>query len=193
MGLSDMENLARYRQGDIAGLTELVERYQRPLFSFVLHMTRTPAEAEDVFQEVWMRVIRRADSFKEGSFQAWLLRIARNVMIDRFRRRKPEVSLENPDGDAEGDPMDRLPSHGVAPDGEAAAADLGRRIAAAVAELPAEQKEVFVMRVELDMPFKAIAEIQGTSINTALSRMQYAVSRLRGLLAEEGREWGVES
>lgn len=193
MGLSDMENLMRYRQGDIAGLTVLVEKYQRTLFSFVLNMTRTPAEADDVFQEVWMRVIRRADSFKEGSFQAWLLRIARNVMIDRFRRRKPEVSLENPAEDMEGDPMDRLPSHVAAPGDVAAAAELGGRIAAAVAELPAEQKEVFVMRVELDMPFKTIAEVQGTSINTALSRMQYAVSRLRGLLQEEGREWGVKS
>jgi RNA polymerase sigma-70 factor (ECF subfamily) len=81
----------------------------------------------------------------------------------------------------------------AAPDDVASAAELGGRIAAAVAELPAEQKEVFVMRVELDMPFKTIAEIQGTSINTALSRMQYAVSRLRGLLQEEGREWGVKS
>jgi RNA polymerase sigma-70 factor (ECF subfamily) len=183
----DNEALARYLGGDVDALEGLVEKYRRPLFGFILNMTGGAAEAEDVFQEVWLRVVRKAGGYRRGNFFGWIVRIARNLVIDRARRRKPEVSLdrENEDGASLGDV---IPGPGPAPSDEAVAGDLGCRIADAVAGLPAEQKEVFVMRVQTGLSFKEIAAVQRVSINTALARMQYALAKMRTVLKDDYAE-----
>jgi RNA polymerase sigma-70 factor (ECF subfamily) len=84
--------------------------------------------------------------------------------------------------------VQRIPSEGRDPRAHAADGELSERIRAAVDTLPPEQKEVFVMRVETELPFKEIAVLQGVSINTALARMQYALSKLRPLLEADYRE-----
>ena len=180
----DHELLDRYRRGDADALGELVELYRRPLFSFILRMTEGREDAEEIFQEVWLRVIRHQHRYRAKSFKSWIFRITHNLVIDRARKRRPVVDLQGPDPDGE-DPFEsRVPDPGPAPHENLTGRELGDRIAEAVRGLPEEQREVFLMRMEADLPFKEIARIQGTSVNTALGRMHYAVGRLRNLLKD---------
>lgn len=181
MDTADRELVARYQRGDVAALDQLVERHQRPLYGYLVNLTRNPTEADDLFQEVWMRVIRKLDGYQDQNFGGWLMRIAHNLTVDRIRRRKPEISVDAED-ERGGSLGQTLAAAGISPHGELAARDLGARIATAVATLPPEQKAVFVMRVQAELPFREIARIQGVSINTALARMQYALGKLRALL-----------
>ena len=171
--------LAEYRRGSVDSLGKLVEHLRRPLFAFILKMTEGREDAEEIFQEVWFRVIRSLDSYREKRFISWLFRIAHNLIIDRARKARP---MADPHPIEPGQPDEietRIPAPGITPARQAEGHDLGQRIAAAVRCLPQEQKEVFLMRMEGNLPFKEIAKIQGTSINTALARMQYALAKLR--------------
>jgi RNA polymerase sigma-70 factor (ECF subfamily) len=119
---------------------------------------------------------------------SWLFRIAHNLMIDRIRKNRPLVSFDAPVTE-DGAPLgDLLPSERLGPDFESGGRALGLRIEAAAADLPPEQREVFWLRMQGGLSFKEIAKVQRCSINTALARMQYAVSKLRKELAGEYRE-----
>lgn len=181
MDEQDQDLLAQYRKGDVASLEQLVEKHRRPLYGYIVKMTEGRDDADDIFQEVWLRAIRNEERFKSGNFCGWLMRIARNLVIDRVRKRKPIVNLVK-DEDDDNPFENRLADPGPTPCAVSAAGELGERIDDAVAELPAEQREVFVMRMQGEIPFKEIAKIQGVSINTALARMQYAVRKLRTVL-----------
>ena len=173
--------IAEYRKGRVESLSLLVEHFRRPLYGFIVRMTESVNDAEDVFQEVWLRAIRHMDSYHEKNFLSWLFRIAHNLVIDRVRRQKPVSSFpDTPFTTSSTRWEDRIPdTRSTAPDRQIAMRDVGPRIAAAVAKLPMEQREVFLMRMEGDLPFKEIARIQKVSINTALARMQYALNKLR--------------
>lgn len=177
--------LGEYRQGHVEALGKLVEHYRRPLYAFLYKMLEgRPGDADEIFQEVWFRVIKNVDRYEDQSFLSWMFRIAHNLIIDRVRRQRPTIGMD--EGREEGLALEeRLPSPRLTPDGEAAGRDVGRRIAAAVARLPREQREVFLLRTEADIPFKEIAKMQKTSINTALARMHYAVLKLRDELRED--------
>ncbi len=181
---TDWSLLARYKRGDVDALEMLVERYRRPLYGFILNMTEGREDADEVFQEVWFRTIRKLGLYRQKNFCGWLMRIAHNLVIDRARRRKPDRSLDEEHAGG-GSLAGVLPSRDRGPTDNVQATDLGQAIARAVATLPDEQKAVFVMRVKAELPFKEIAKIQGVSINTALARMQYALSKLRPLLKAE--------
>ena len=184
MEATDKELVNQYRRGHVEALDALIERYRRMLFGFILSRTSGAEDADDVFQETWLRVIRKIDSYRERNFGGWLVRIARNIIIDRVRRRKPDTSLDA--APCEGRTLaDVIPGSDPGPRRRIEANDLGKAIAAAVAGLPDEQKEVFLMRVEADLSFKEIARAQRVSINTALARMQYALAKLRPLLKDE--------
>lgn len=186
---SDGERLRRYRRGEVEALQALVEKYRRPLYGFILNMTQGAEGAEDVFQEVWFKAIRRLPLYRQGNFFGWLVRIAHNAIIDRARRRRPDVSLDDAPAEGEASIGDAVASRDPDPAGRVQAADLGRRLAKAVAALPMEQKEVFVMRVRAGLSFREIAEVQRVSVNTALARMQYALGKLRPMLKEDYEQW----
>ena len=184
--LTDTDLIDRYRGGDVPALEALVERYRRPLFAFIHNMTEGRLDADEIFQEVWFRVLRNLATYEERNFLGWLMRIARNLVIDRVRRRKPSVSLDQ-EAEEGGTLVDRLASPTPGPYAEAEGHELGQRIAAAVRALPVEQREVFLLRVEGEVPFKEIARMQRVSINTALARMHYAVGKLRETLGGDYR------
>lgn len=186
MEVGDGELVARYRAGDVGAMGVLVERYRRHLFGFILNVAGDDTDAEEIFQEVWFRAIRKIDGYREGSFVSWLIRICRNLLIDRWRGRRKFVSLDERADDTEGwDSETRLAARDPSPSEQVGTSDMAVRAAMAVDRLPPEQKEVVVMRVRGGLSFKDIAAAQGVSINTALARMHYALAKLReGLKGE---------
>jgi len=180
---TDQELLIRYHHGDVDALEELVDKYRRPLFSFIINMLNNPGDADEIFQEVWFRAIKKLGTYKQKNFFGWLVRIARNLIIDRARRRKPDFSLDQEH--EEGLPLRQtMPGKDPGPERKLENLNLHTKVANAVGNLPGEQKEVFLMRVQANLSFKEIASIQKVSINTALARMQYALTKLRPLLRE---------
>ncbi len=177
-----------YLGGSLDAFETLVARHGSALLAYIRGMTGSREEAEDLFQETWSRVIRHGASFKAGTVRGWIWRIARNAVIDSLRRRKPEESLDRPVGEDGAVAGDFLAAGDISVPDRVDATDLGRRIAACVAGLPAAQREVFLMRTVGDVSFNEIAATLGIPLNTALGRMHYAVTRLREALADERRE-----
>ena len=189
MSQEEQEWLSQYRRGDIEALGKLVEHTRRPLYGFIYKMTDRKSDADEIFQETWIRAIKHIESYRHKSFMSWLFRISRNLIIDRARKMKRIVELPSNDENVDDPIENRLAAKGIGPSGLAEGRDLGDRIKVAVARLPADQREVFLMRMDGDLPFKEIATIQGTSINTSLARMQYALSKLREVLKDEYEEF----
>jgi RNA polymerase sigma-70 factor (ECF subfamily) len=177
--LSDADLLRAYGKGDVAALDELVRRHGSALLGFLRAMTRDTDVAEDLFQETWLRVIRKPGGFSEGSFRAWIWRIARNLVVDRSRRRQEEYSLDATVGEDDASLLDALAEAGPGPSEIVAGRDLESGIAARVARLPDGLREVFLLRTQAGLSFAEIAKLLRVPLNTALGRMHYAVVRLR--------------
>ena len=166
----------------------LVQRHRRPIFHFVLRYVRDPVAAEDVTQDTFLRVVRSAESYvREAKFTTWLFTIARNLCVDASRRAKHRnmASLDAPVGeDGLASKIDFVESGGPAVDRQAIGSELKARMQQAIAELPDEQREIFLLREVGDLQFNEIAEIVGVPENTVKSRMRYALEKLRESLAE---------
>ena len=190
-GVGDEVLLQKYQQGDRAAFGELLQRHRRPVFNFILRYLGDRNQAEDLLQEVFLRIVQGAGDFKgESKFTTWLYTIARNLCIDTARKMvfRRHASLDAPtrasdDGDGPS-LMDRIPNTGAMVDREAIGRELQPQLARAVEALVHEQREVFVMREYLALPFKEIADIVGVPENTVKSRMRYALEKLRESLAE---------
>ena len=178
--------LAYARQGDVRSLSALVERNAKWLKGFLRGLAPSDADVEDAFQDTWMRVIRSCGSYRGGSVRAYLATIARSVVIDRFRRNgMPTVSIdvEGENGVGAVDALaDESPTPGAAFERAVTAEDVRR----AVRTLPSGQREVVLMRIEGEIPFKEIAETLGIPIGTALTWMHAATDRLKRVFAKEG-------
>ena len=186
---SDESLMLRYQDGDARAFEVLVTRHRRPIFNFVLRYVRDPVAAEDVTQDCFLRVVRSAESYvREAKFTTWLFTIARNLCVDAARRGKHRnmASLDAPIGDDEGKgtKVDLVASGGPAVDRQAIGTELKSRMQQAIAELPEEQREIFLLREVGDLQFNEIAEIIGVPENTVKSRMRYALEKLREALAE---------
>lgn len=185
---SDELLVARFQAGDRAAFAALVRRHQGPLFHFAFRQLRSAPAAEDVVQEAFVRVVQSAAEFKnEARFTTWVYTITRNLCIDQLRKRahRRHPSLD----EARGDDGDRtlgevVPDRSADVERQAAGAELKQQVAAAVEQLPPDQKEVFLMREVANLPFKEIAEITGVPENTVKSRMRYALERLQAALKD---------
>ncbi len=187
MDQTDTECIKAYLGGDANALEPMVEKYKRPLYSFILKMTEGREDTDEIFQETWFRALKNIHKFQHKNFLNWLFRIAHNLVIDRARRNKRNISMQTATGGDDGDQTleDRLPAPGITPAEEVGGIGLGERIERAVETLSPEQKQVFLMRMYAGTSFKEIAKIQKCSINTCLARMQYALAKLRSILREE--------
>ncbi len=173
--------MQRFQAGDDRAFEVLVRRHRTPVFSFLVRLTGDRARAEDLCQEAFLRVVRAADGWQpRAPFRTWLFSIARNQAVDEARRQAFRRA-EPLDGAAS-----RAASDDPAPDRSADAALLRPRLEAALAALPDEQREVFLLREYAGLRFHEIAEVTGTPENTVKSRMRYALESLREKLAALG-------
>ncbi len=191
--VTDEVLMMRFQSGDRTAFGSLVTKHKKPIFNFVLRLVRSPSAAEDLVQDVFVKVVQSAVDFKhESKFSTWAYTIARNICIDHLRKMalRQHPSLDQPRGDAGGGEgptlLDRTADTrpGAAVERTVIGAELGQRIARCVEALPQEQREVFLLREIADLPFKDIAGITGVPENTVKSRMRYALERLQEGLAE---------
>lgn len=185
--LSDEELLGRFQQGDAGAFERLLRRHRGPLYTFATRMLGDPQRAEDVAQETFLRIVRGAADWEaRARFATWMYTIARNLCADASRREKVR---RGPDGQASGaaEPgVEDLSGDDPSPERAAESSRLRPLLLRALAALPEEQREVFVLREQAGLPFREIAQVAGINENTAKSRMRYALEGLRRALAEAG-------
>lgn len=165
-------------------IRETFRKEQQRLFDFIKRRVPSTEDAEDVLQDVFYELVNSYRMMKPVEQMAsWMFTVARNKITDRFRKKKPE-SLEGyfarreEDGERL-DISDFLPANGTSADREMMRQIISDALMAALAELPEEQRSVFVMHEFEDKSFNEIAEITGVPLNTLLSRKRYAVMHLR--------------
>jgi RNA polymerase sigma factor (sigma-70 family) len=162
-------------------ISEVIQRERRRLFQFIRKRVEDQGDAEDILQDVFYELIEAYRMMKPiEQVGAWLYRVARNRIIDRFRKRRPEALGEVSVGDEEALRLeDLLPSPDVGPEAAYARSVLLEELDAALDELPEEQRDVFVAHEIDGRSFKQLASETGLSVNTLLSRKRYAILHLR--------------
>ncbi len=186
---SDESLMLRYRDGDVRAFEVLVTRHRKAIYNFILRFVRDTAQAEDVLQETFLRLIKGADAYeRQAKFTTWLYTIARNLCVDAARRGKHRnaASLDAPVSSADDSAalIDLVADGKSGVDRQAIGRELQARIRAAVEALPEEQREIFLLREVSDLQFNEIAKIVGCPENTVKSRMRYALEKLREALEE---------
>jgi len=165
-----------YRDGDVAAFETLYRRHNDALYRYLLRLSRSPDAAEDIFQEVWSKIIRARQTYRPtAQFKTFLYRVARNCFIDYIRRNRRHEQT-----------VDLAPEHqpdpGELPDALTERSLARRRLAAALLELPDEQRDVFLLREEGGFSLEQIASITDSKRETVKSRLRYAVNKLRAAI-----------
>ncbi len=165
-------------------ISETVSREQSRLRSFIRRRVADPGDAEDILQDVFYELVEAYRMMKPvEQVTAWLFRVARNRITDRFRKRSRDALRNEPASVAEdGEELlleELLPSPDAGPDAAYARSVLLEELDEALDELPAEQREVFIAHELMGYSFKELAAETGVSVNTLLSRKHYAVLHLR--------------
>lgn len=183
--LSDHELINLFNTGNVNAFETLVLRHKDKLYTSILFLVKDKYLAEDIFQDVFIRVI---DTIKggryteEGKFLPWAMRIAHNLCVDHFRKVKRTPTIRNSEDqdifevlnfteESAEDKMIKKQSH--------------NRVKDMLDQLPEDQREVIILRHYADMSFKEIAQVTNCSINTALGRMRYGLINLRKMMVQK--------
>jgi RNA polymerase sigma factor (sigma-70 family) len=181
--MSDAASLERMALEQDQRISEVVKRERSRLGNFIRRRVPDPRDAEDILQEVFYELVEANRLLMPiDHVTGWLFRVARNRIIDLFRKQKPESFSDAGVQDEDGELLrleDLLPSPDAGPDALYARAVLLDELEAALDELPEEQRDVFVAHELEGLSFKEIAAETGVSVNTLLSRKRYAVLHLR--------------
>lgn len=191
--LDDQELVRMYRrENDQVAFSELMNRHQNKIYSYIYSMVTNQEVANDIFQETFTKVITKmGDTYNEqGKWIAWVMRIAHNATIDHIRKRKRFVDVNSHD-DSDYDFYDRLEDSDTPSAQDNLEFDEAKKsLMKHIDGLPQEQREVVMLRHYYEMSFKEIAELTNVSINTALGRMRYALINLRKMFDKEnGKEY----
>lgn len=170
----DEQLMLAYRSGDASAFDTLYARHRARLFRFVLRSIKVRAAAEELYQEIWMRVIEARSTYQATArFTTWLYTIAHNRMVDHWRRAGLAlVSLDDHD----------VPSNSPDPARHAQARETLARFAAALERLPPVQREAFLLHEEGGLTVAEIAAATGSNEEAAKSRLRYAMAKLKAAL-----------
>jgi RNA polymerase sigma-70 factor (ECF subfamily) len=174
----DSALMLRYRDGDVAAFEVLYKRHNDALYRYLLRLCRHRDSAEDIFQEVWGKIIKARENYRPtAKFATFLYRVAHNCFIDHIRRNKRHTQTVDVEPDCHPDPGDL-------PDMQTERSLARRRLIDALQGLPEEQRDVFLLHEEAGLDLEQIASITGTNRETAKSRLRYAVAKLRAAIDE---------
>ncbi|AXG71706.1 ECF RNA polymerase sigma factor SigE [Kordia sp. SMS9] len=180
--LQDSVLVSNYINGDECALGVLIERHKQRIYSFIYSKVLDRDITEDVFQDTFIKVIKtlkKGNYNEEGKFLPWVMRIAHNLVIDHFRKNNRMPKYDNK-GDF--NIFSVLSDTNLNAENRIIKTQVENDVRRLVDELPADQKEVLLMRMYQDLSFKEISEKTGVSINTALGRMRYALINLRKVI-----------
>lgn len=186
--LDDNRLVNLYIKGNEEALAILIKRHKQKVYSCIYLLVRNRTLTEDFFQDTFVKVIQSLKSgnyYEDGKFSAWLLRIARNLVIDYFRKNKKMQTVPNVVNE-DGEEVDIFSILKIEGDDRSAEEKMyiKRTMRSLIEELPYEQKEVVIMRAYYDMSFKEISDMTNVSINTALGRMRYSLINLKKMMEE---------
>jgi RNA polymerase sigma-70 factor (ECF subfamily) len=183
--LNDQQLIDAYLAGDEASFSTLLDRHKAKIYSSIYLFTKDRELADDLFQDVFIKIIdtlRKGKYNHEGKFLQWALRISYNMCVDQFRRNKRRTKVSATETF---DIFDVLESGDLNQEVSMMRDQTYDRVKRLVDMLPSEQREVVILRHYADMSFKEIACLTDVSINTALGRMRYALINIRKMIDEK--------
>ena len=188
--VNDAELIRAAQQGDRAAFEELVRQYDQPVLRLALHLMGSEQEAQDIYQEAFLKVYRNLGSFRfECSFYTWVYRIVSNLCMDHLRRRQVRKEDSGVRVNTEGEEVDLLEQHaddraGASPEQELMRRELGKRIARALTKLSPKERMVFEMKHYQGLKLRTIGEALNTTEETAKNTLFRATQKLRAALAD---------
>jgi RNA polymerase sigma-70 factor (ECF subfamily) len=180
--ISDEELISQYLHGNEVCLKMLINRHKSKIFTSIYLLVKDRALAEDIFQDTFVKVIntlKKGHYQEEGKFLQWVMRIARNLVIDHFRKLSKLPTISDSEGN---DIFSYISIAEENREDEIMREQSHDRVRQLIQQLPEEQKEVLILRHYANLSFKEIADLTGVSINTALGRMRYALTNMRKLI-----------
>lgn len=181
-----------YLKGNEAAIEELINRHKESIYTYIVCKVRNQALAEDLFQDTFIKVIntiKRRKYNDEGKFLPWVMRIAHNLIVDHYRKSN---RMNTTTGGENFDIFDIIKNTDKNVEQQMEKDQTLQDVKALIKYLPADQKEVLMMRLYFDMSFKEISESTNVSINTALGRMRYALINLRKMIAERNLNISIQ-
>ncbi len=182
--LNDQDLVRLYLEGNEKAFEQLLHRHKRKVWSHIYLLVRDREITEDLFQEVFIKVVHTLKGGKyneEGKFLPWVMRIAHNLVIDHFRRNKKMPMVRSND---DHDVFATIAQPGKNVEQRMVNLQIDEDVRKLIDHLPDEQREVVLMRTYLGMSFKEIADQTDVSINTALGRMRYALINMRKMIKQ---------
>jgi len=178
---TDEELMQRYRDGDARAFEILYARHKGPVYRYILRQCGVAAQAEELFQDVWMNLIRARRRYQpRARFTTWLYTLAHHRVIDHYRRQAAGVPISYDDDPDDTPLIERVADSEVRqPDNEFERRRQAQQLLALLAQLPEAQREAFLLREEGGLSLEEIAEATGVTMETAKSRLRYALARLR--------------
>ena len=184
----DRELVRKARRGDRRALTELYERHKRKLLGFLVKIAGERELAEDVFQEVWVKVLQKIDRYRSGrgSFRAWLFSVAANAAVDRLRRegRRRGPELDAPAGESGQRRIDLMPSSGPGPHREGEGRMFVADLVQALRGLSERQRAAVLLRHQQGLSYQEISRALGVAEGTAKTLVHRGLLTLRDALVE---------
>jgi RNA polymerase sigma-70 factor (ECF subfamily) len=189
--------LRRCAAGDAAAWEEVVRLHQRRVYNLCYRFTNSPDDAQDLAQEVFIRVYRTISSYdvEKGAFTTWLTTLTRNLLVDHFRRTRQERVTESMDAGLRDDPdspslSEQIADRGPAPDDRVASQETQRMVRAALARISPDLREAVILRDLQDMDYKEIAQVLRVPEGTVKSRINRGRMELARLLSRNKRQAG---
>lgn len=189
--LTDEELALKYVDGNNRAFDELLNRTQTGIFSYIIFIVHNKEVANDIFQETFLKAITKLQMHKyspTGKFNAWLIRIAHNTIMDWYRRQKAQHIIDTDGDDLLIAQMSDKQLMETSREDLLANAQVMSDVRSLVDFLPESQREIVKMRYYQNLSFKEIAEQTGVSINTSLGRMRYALINMRKLARQNSIE-----
>jgi RNA polymerase sigma-70 factor (ECF subfamily) len=182
--LTDQQLIHLFVEGNADALSNLIERHKDKIYTSIYLLVKDRYLAEDLFQDTFIKVIDTVNAGRyteEGKFLPWVMRIARNLCVDHFRKIKRSPSIKTGDNH---DIFEMINFYEPGADEKIMQKESHERVSKMLDMLPDDQKEVIIMRHYADLSFKEIAKLTDCSINTALGRMRYGLINLRKMKIE---------